>query len=140
MRRIPRSGTRTLKRCGCGREYTRAEWNELRLAGEQVDDVERGELRDCLCGSTIAVGRLRVRVAYNVEAIEGGWLLYRKAGSGEEIAFGIGAPTGGMATVFPTKRAAESMIPPQRRADRAAATRLDVEIIEVGPANDTEAR
>ena len=127
MKRVPRTGTRTLKRCACGRTYSRDQWLTLPPVGEQIDDVERAELRDCICGSTIGIATVRVRIAYTVEATEGGWLLFRRAGEAEEIAFGVGT----VATVFPTKRAAESMIGPQRRADRAAATRLAVDIIEV---------
>jgi hypothetical protein len=45
----------TLKRCGCGRCFTRAQWRELQYVGAQADDVETLELRNCPCGSTIAV-------------------------------------------------------------------------------------
>lgn len=40
------------KRCGCGRVYTLAQWLELRLVAA---NWERLEMRDCVCGSTIAV-------------------------------------------------------------------------------------
>jgi len=39
----------------CSRELTRAQWGHLRLIGLQVDEVERLELRDCYCGSTLAI-------------------------------------------------------------------------------------
>lgn len=135
MRRVSRTREGTIvKTCACGRTYTRAEWNKLRLVGEQVDDVERAELRDCVCGSTIALGSVRARVEYTVETIDGGWLLFRRAGSGDAIAIGIGA----RARVFPSRDAAVGEIASQRRADRSAATRLAVDLIEIGPANDTE--
>lgn len=134
MKRIPRRGTGPIKQCACGRTYTRDEWNKLRLVGEHVDDVERAELRDCVCGSTIALGTVRVRVAYTVESIDGGWLLFRRAGSADAIAIGIGA----RATVFRSRDAAVGEIASQRRADRSAATRLHVDLIEIGPANDIE--
>jgi hypothetical protein len=44
-----------VKRCGCGRCFTRAQWRELQYVGAQVDDIETLELRNCPCGSTIAV-------------------------------------------------------------------------------------
>lgn len=44
------------KTCACGRTYTAAEWAELRLVGVQVvPDWCSLELRDCECGSTLAV-------------------------------------------------------------------------------------
>jgi hypothetical protein len=43
------------KVCGCGRPYTRAGWDRLPFVGVQDDGVERIELRNCVCGSTIAV-------------------------------------------------------------------------------------
>lgn len=39
----------------CGASYTEAEWQGLPLVGVQADDVEVLELRDCRCGSTLAV-------------------------------------------------------------------------------------
>lgn len=43
------------KRCGCGREHDAAAWRALPFVGVQ-DDVDcRFELRNCVCGSTIAV-------------------------------------------------------------------------------------
>jgi CheY-like chemotaxis protein len=44
-----------VKRCGCGREHTRRSWKSLRLVGT----MEGAELRNCACGSTIALGDLR---------------------------------------------------------------------------------
>ena len=46
------------KRCACGNQYTMAQWNMLRLVGHQDYDEDgdnKLELRDCTCGSTIAV-------------------------------------------------------------------------------------
>lgn len=39
----------------CQRRISPLEWSQLPLLGWQSDDVETLELRDCLCGSTIAV-------------------------------------------------------------------------------------
>jgi hypothetical protein len=44
-----------VKVCGCGRPYTAAGWARLPRVGVQDDGVERLELRNCLCGSTICV-------------------------------------------------------------------------------------
>ena len=46
---------KVVKVCGCGLRYTLVEWGELKLVGVQDDGVERAELRNCRCGSTIAV-------------------------------------------------------------------------------------
>jgi hypothetical protein len=48
------------KRCGCGRVHTPEAWQALRLAGclDALDDdgvPYTLELRDCGCGSTIAI-------------------------------------------------------------------------------------
>ncbi|MDB4946208.1 MAG: hypothetical protein JWP97_5742 [Labilithrix sp.] len=44
--------------CGCGRSHDRDEWQGLRLVGLQ-EDGEGGELelRNCQCGSTLAIER-----------------------------------------------------------------------------------
>lgn len=39
----------------CNRAITRAEWGSLRYVGMQPDDVAPLEMRDCRCGSTLAV-------------------------------------------------------------------------------------
>jgi hypothetical protein len=44
-----------VKTCGCGARYTAAEWGELQYVGVHDDWVERIELRNCRCGSTICV-------------------------------------------------------------------------------------
>ncbi len=44
-----------IKTCGCGRMHTRAAWRALPFKGTQCDEVDHLELRDCPCGSTIAV-------------------------------------------------------------------------------------
>lgn len=44
--------SRHYKQCGCGRTFTRAEWLALPLI---CANWERLEMRDCSCGSTIAV-------------------------------------------------------------------------------------
>lgn len=43
------------KRCACGRTHNLAAWLALPDRGHQKDDVEDLELRDCPCGSTLAV-------------------------------------------------------------------------------------
>lgn len=44
------------KRCACGMTYDAAAWAALDLRGEQADDVERLEYRNCVvCGSTLAI-------------------------------------------------------------------------------------
>ncbi len=43
------------KQCGCGCSYTEHEWALLKFVGTMVDDVESCELRNCACGSTIAM-------------------------------------------------------------------------------------
>lgn len=41
--------------CSCKRTFTLAEWEALPYVGVMRDDVERLELRNCLCGSTRAL-------------------------------------------------------------------------------------
>ena len=44
------------KTCGCGLIYTEADWNEiLTLKGVYKDEECTLEMRNCLCGSTLAV-------------------------------------------------------------------------------------
>lgn len=43
------------KRCGCGRSHVRGDWAALPFIGKQVDDFEAIDLRNCPCGSTLAV-------------------------------------------------------------------------------------
>lgn len=43
------------KRCRCGRAHDESAWKALPLVGEMGDEVERVELRDCPCGSTITI-------------------------------------------------------------------------------------
>lgn len=47
----------TIKTCACTREYTAAEWEALKLIGIQDcgDGEEFAELRNCACGSTMAI-------------------------------------------------------------------------------------
>ncbi len=42
------------KTCSCGRRYTREEWESLPLLGRQAGEPDL-ELRNCWCGSTLAV-------------------------------------------------------------------------------------
>lgn len=43
------------KRCGCGASYTTLTWQRLPFVGTMEDDVETIELRNCACGSTLAI-------------------------------------------------------------------------------------
>lgn len=43
------------KTCACGRSYAAEEWLELPGCGRQDDGVDILDLRNCSCGSTIAV-------------------------------------------------------------------------------------
>lgn len=132
MKRVSRTRTKPLKTCACGRSFSREEWEALPLVTRTSDDIESRELRNCLCRSTLSIGRPRVSVFYETEKTEDGWVLFRRAGVEEAIALGFGD----IATVFPSKSAADAMVGVQRKADRLAAKRLNVELVE--PANDTE--
>lgn len=44
-----------VKACRCGRTFALCEWRDLRLVGFMDDGVDVLELRDCPCGSTIAI-------------------------------------------------------------------------------------
>lgn len=51
-------GPPVVKTCGCGRHYGAAEWDALPCRGLMDDGDDDGgqlELRDCACGSTIAI-------------------------------------------------------------------------------------
>jgi hypothetical protein len=43
------------KTCGCGAVYRTVSWRKLPFVGFGGDDVEALELRNCVCGSTIAI-------------------------------------------------------------------------------------
>jgi GNAT superfamily N-acetyltransferase len=57
-------GEPIIKRCGCGRTYTQAEWDALPLLGKQVIPAWRDEpeetltMKNCVCHSTLAVSNL----------------------------------------------------------------------------------
>jgi len=44
-----------IKTCACGLKYTRDEWELLPYRGVQETPDENLELRDCKCGSTLAI-------------------------------------------------------------------------------------
>jgi len=44
-----------VKVCGCGRTFSAHEWSLLHCLGSMVDEEGTIELRNCPCGSTIAV-------------------------------------------------------------------------------------
>lgn len=45
-----------MKTCKCGRVHSQVEWSQLPLVGEQrLPWGEVQELRNCACGSTIAI-------------------------------------------------------------------------------------
>ncbi len=43
------------KSCGCGRIHDAFAWIALPYVGVMADDVESLELRNCACGSTLAI-------------------------------------------------------------------------------------
>ena len=47
--------TDILKKCACGKSYTRNAWAALDYAGQQTDGEYNYELRLCACGSSLAV-------------------------------------------------------------------------------------
>jgi hypothetical protein len=51
-RMLARHGRPPYKVCGCGAAYSSTDWQALSLRGVQAGELE---LRDCLCGSTLAV-------------------------------------------------------------------------------------
>ena len=51
-RMLARHGRPPYKVCGCGAAYSSTDWQALPLRGVQAGELE---LRDCLCGSTLAV-------------------------------------------------------------------------------------
>lgn len=118
--------TAIVKTCACGAEYTRAAWNALEAAGTAGDDVERLEQRHCTCGSTISLGTLLARVVYRIDAVPAGWLVWRKAGTRDEVAIGIGSK----AIVFRKWHEVTDAIACRKRTDRGAATLLGVELVD----------
>ncbi len=58
-----------IKTCGCGRAFTAAAWARLPYVGIMAGCLE---MRNCLCGSTIAVkhGRRYVGIELNPEYVE----------------------------------------------------------------------
>ncbi len=59
----PSSSTRPppFKKCGCGQAHSASDWAALRFVGIQeipaseTEPAERLLLKDCICGSTLAV-------------------------------------------------------------------------------------
>jgi len=56
----PMSGTfpaapECVKHCACGLSFDPTEWAALDYVGVSADEVQRLELRNCPCGSTLAV-------------------------------------------------------------------------------------
>ena len=47
--------TEIIKKCSCGLEYTREEWDKLQYVGEMADDVEALEMRLCSCKTTMSI-------------------------------------------------------------------------------------
>lgn len=43
------------KKCACGKVHSEDGWKELKLVGIQKDaaGLSAGEMRDCICGSTL---------------------------------------------------------------------------------------
>jgi len=76
---------RVFKRCGCGRTHTRAEWLTLPFVG-----LSYGlELRNCACGSTIAV-RATVEPYGAIAAGHIGFGLTRAAARADAVLRAIG--------------------------------------------------
>ncbi len=46
---------RPFKMCTCGRTFDARAWAKLALCGTLEDDAETLELRNCPCGSTLAI-------------------------------------------------------------------------------------
>ena len=44
-----------VKQCACGQSFTIEQWRRLKRLGELDDGVDLLELRDCPCGSTLAI-------------------------------------------------------------------------------------
>ena len=54
----------TFKVCPCGRRYTRREWDALEWVGvQEADETKVLHLRNCTCGSTMAVEVARTEAA-----------------------------------------------------------------------------
>lgn len=121
-----RTGLDPYKRCACGRSFTRERWQALPRIGEFADAVERCDLRHCPCGSTISVGTLRTRVSYAIVTVGDGFLVWRRAGSGEHVPVGTGAQV----TTFRNMAEAEAAILMEERMDKMAARRLGLELVE----------
>ena len=43
------------KQCGCGLSHDAAAWRALPFVGFMLDEAETIELRNCACGSTLAI-------------------------------------------------------------------------------------
>jgi hypothetical protein len=60
-----------VKRCGCGREYSRDGWEALEPAWDETYEDDGSlyyvEFRNCACGSTIGV-EVELGVPYGAEA------------------------------------------------------------------------
>jgi hypothetical protein len=55
MLKHPATLSVTPKRCGCGLTHDAAAWSCLPYVGVQRDEFEALELRNCPCGSTLAI-------------------------------------------------------------------------------------
>ena len=51
-----RHGRLVIKHCGCGRNYTREEWERLTRLPDWDLGGETLELRNCPCNSTLGIG------------------------------------------------------------------------------------
>jgi hypothetical protein len=127
MSRVQRRGARPYAACACGRIYTIDEWRALRLVGIEDYVVERQELRNCACGSTMATSTPLVRVTYAVEPAGAGFVIWRRASMREELAIGLGR--GPWARVLHSRSSAAAVVEDQQRIDRGAARRLGAEIV-----------
>ncbi len=56
LQAMPETKVTVFKKCSCGRKYTEEEWKQLYLVGYQrFEWGEEQELRNCVCGSTMAI-------------------------------------------------------------------------------------
>jgi hypothetical protein len=44
-----------MKTCSCGRQFTKKQWEALSYVGILQDEMDTFEMRNCECGSTIAI-------------------------------------------------------------------------------------
>lgn len=124
MNRVARTKTKPIiiKQCPCGREFTQAQWNRLRLFSRTYDKIEMAELRNCpSCKSTLYVGTVLARILYRVERCPGGLLVFRRAGSQEVM-----LREGDVGAIHTNRRSVRTTIANERQLDLEAGRRLAI--------------